>query len=94
MERLTCALAGGVGKPRFSHFLVSGVTFTAVVVGDAHPTWTLRTYGKNRTDPRRVEGTPARWRNPDLSAHQMSSFKYDFFAFLSLFNISIILPSY
>lgn len=84
VERLTCALAGGVGKPRFSHFLVSGVTFTAVVVGDAHPTWTLRTYGKNRTDPRSVEGTTARWRNPDLSARQMSFFLLYFCIFVSI----------
>lgn len=67
---LTCALAGGAGEPRFSHFLVGAVTFTTVVVGDAHPTWTLWTCGQKRT---RTQG-PGRRRpgpsGPSVMVHR------------------------
>lgn len=95
MERLTCASAGRVGKPGFRHFLVSPVTFTTVVVGDAHPAWTLRTYGTNRTE---IQGG---WKEhlhdretPICLQIKCLFLKCYFFAILSQFNINMILPSH
>lgn len=41
--KLTCALAGAAGRPRFPQFLVRAMAFITVVVRNAGPTWSLLT---------------------------------------------------